>query len=262
MNDQPQIPDNMFGLTVKEIQHYTDKLFRFRTNRPQEFRFRSGEFVMIGLPGLDRIWRAYSVASPSWDDELEFYSIKVPDGPLTSKLQHIAEGDLVLMKKKPTGTLVHDALIPGKRLYLFSTGTGLAPFASIIRDPETYDKFEQVIVTHTCRINAELAYGMHLMDEIKQHEFLGEMTKDKLIHFASVTREEGPHQGRITDLIETGKLFEFLGVPPLNPETDRVMMCGSMPMIQDTKDLVEQAGLTEGSNSRPGQFVVERAFAG
>ncbi|HBQ22118.1 MAG TPA: ferredoxin--NADP(+) reductase [Alphaproteobacteria bacterium] len=262
MNEAPQIPDNVFGLTVQEIEHYTDRLFRFRTNRPQEFRFRSGEFVMIGLPGLERVWRAYSVASPSWDDALEFYSIKVPDGPLTSQLQHIDHGDLVLMKKKPTGTLVHDALIPGKRLYLFSTGTGLAPFASIIRDPETYEKFDQVVVTHTCRINAELAYGAHLMEEIKNHEFLGDMTQNKLIHFASTTREEGTHQGRITDLIDTGKLFELLDLPPLDPECDRVMMCGSMPMIQDTKELVEQAGLSEGSNSRPGQFVVERAFAG
>ncbi len=256
------IPAGSYQLEVLETEHYTEKLFRFRTHRPREFRFRSGEFVMIGLPQVERIWRAYSVASPSWDEELEFYSIKVPDGPLTSHLQHVKKGDCVFMKKKPTGTLVHDALLPGKRLYMFSTGTGLAPFASVMRDPETYEKFDEVIVTHTCREVAELRYGYDLIQQITQHEFLGEMTAGKLRHLATSTREPSPVMGRITDLITSQKLFELLNLPPLDAQTDRVMMCGSMPMIKDTKACVEAAGLTEGSNSMPGQFVVERAFVG
>ncbi|WP_321341073.1 ferredoxin--NADP reductase [Breoghania sp.] len=257
-------PANTYVETVTEVTHYTDRLFRFRMTRPAGFRFRSGEFVMIGLmiDGKPLV-RAYSIASPSWAEELEFFSIKVPDGPLTSHLQNIKVGDAVLMKKKPTGTLVNDALIPGKRLYMFSTGTGIAPFASLIRDPETYEKFDEVILTHTCREVAELKYGIDLVEEIRSDEMLQEvLDTSKLRHYTSVTREDYPFKGRITDLIENGKLFTDLGVPPLDPATDRGMICGSMEMLKDTKILLEKAGLVEGANNRPAEFVIERAFAG
>ena len=249
---------------VLSVKHYTDRLFAFRTTRPQSFRFRSGEFVMIGLPGDNGkpILRAYSVASPAWDEELEFFSIKVENGPLTSKLQKIQPGDHVLLGKKPTGTLVLDALVPGKRLYMFSTGTGFAPFASLVRDPETYEKFDEVIVTHTCRDVAELTYSRELVESLPNDPLIGEFVGEKLKYFSSTTREPFDRMGRITDLIETGALFEHLGVPPLNPDTDRVMICGSMEMINDTKALVEKAGLTEGSNAKPDTFVVEKAFVG
>nr|WP_321525693.1 ferredoxin--NADP reductase [uncultured Cohaesibacter sp.] len=255
------IPANVFAEIVTDVQHYTDGLFRFRVTRPASFRFRSGEFVMIGLPNAERpVFRAYSIASPSWDEEVEFYSIKVPDGPLTEHLQRIRVGDTVLMRKKPTGTLVNDALIPGKRLYMFSTGTGIAPFASLIRDPETYEKFEQVILTHTCRHIAELKYGEDLVALCNDDPLVGEFAKGRLIHYTSVTREPFPRTGRITDLMETGKLFADLGVPPINPEEDRGMICGSMAMLNDTKRVLEKFGLEEGSNARPATFVVERAF--
>ncbi len=255
------IPANVFAEIVTDVQHYTDGLFRFRVTRPASFRFRSGEFVMIGLPNAERpVFRAYSIASPSWDEEVEFYSIKVPDGPLTEHLQRIEVGDTVLMRKKPTGTLVNDALIPGKRLYMFSTGTGIAPFASLIRDPETYEKFEQVILTHTCRHIAELKYGENLVALCNDDPLVGEFAKGRLIHYTSVTREPFPRTGRITDLMETGKLFADLGVPPIDPEEDRGMICGSMAMLNDTKRVLEKFGLEEGSNARPATFVVERAF--
>ncbi|TCV63636.1 ferredoxin--NADP+ reductase [Neorhizobium sp. R1-B] len=258
-----KVPDGVYAETVLAVEHYTDRLFRFRMTRPAGFRFRSGEFAMIGLMvGEKPVYRAYSIASPAWDEELEFFSIKVPDGPLTSHLQKIKPGDTVLMRKKPTGTLVLDALTPGKRLYMFSTGTGIAPFASLIRDPETYEKFDEVILTHTCREVAELKYGFDLVEEIRNHEFLSELVGDKLKHYPTVTREEFSHTGRITDLIENGKLFADLGVPPLNPETDRGMICGSAEMLKDTKALLEKAGLTEGANSKPAEFVIERAFVG
>ena len=250
--------------TVLSVEHYTDRLFRFRITRPQSFRFRTGEFVMIGLPKEDGkpLLRAYSIASPAWDEELEFYSIKVPDGPLTSRLQSIQPGDKVLLGKKPTGTLVLDALTPGKRLYMFSTGTGFAPFASLIRDPETYERYDEVIVTHTCRDVAELAYSRNLVNDLVNDPLVGEMVEGKLRLYASTTREPYACMGRITTLIETGKLFADLGVPPLNPETDRAMICGSMEMIQDVKALMIAAGLTEGSNAAPAEFVIEKAFAG
>jgi ferredoxin--NADP+ reductase len=258
-----KIPDGVYGEKVLSVEHYTDHLFRFRMTRPAGYRFRSGEFAMIGLMVGDKpIYRAYSIASPSWDEELEFFSIKVPDGPLTSHLQQIKPGDTVLMRKKPTGTLVLDALMPGKRLYMFSTGTGIAPFASLIRDPETYEKFDEVILTHTCRDIAELKYGYDLVEEIKNHEFLAEIVGDKLKHYATVTREDYAFTGRITDLIENGKMFADLGVPPLDPAVDRAMICGSTAMLKDTKALLEQAGLTEGSNNKPSEFVIERAFVG
>lgn len=245
------------------VTHYTDRLFRFRMTRPEGFRFRSGEFAMIGLMVEGKpIYRAYSIASPSWDEELEFFSIKVPDGPLTQHLQKIQPGDTVLMRKKPTGTLVLDALTPGKRLYMFSTGTGIAPFASLIRDPETYEKFEEVILTHTCREVAELKYGFDLIEEIRGNELLSEIVGDKLKHYATVTREDYPFQGRITDLMASGKLYADLGVPALDPAVDRGMICGSTAMLKDTKDLLEKAGLTEGANNKPAEFVIERAFVG
>ncbi|KQT70019.1 MULTISPECIES: ferredoxin--NADP reductase [unclassified Aureimonas] len=255
------IPAGVYAQTVTSVQHYTDRLFRFRMTRPDGFRFRSGEFVMIGLPNAAKpVFRAYSIASPAWDEELEFFSIKVEDGPLTEHLQKIAVGDTVLMRKKSTGTLVHDALIPGKRLYLFSTGTGIAPFASVIRDPETYEKFETVILTHTTRTIAELQYGKDLVAEIKADELMSEFVGDKLLLHSTATRE-GDHKGeRVTTLVETGKLFTDLGLPPFDPATDRAMICGSMDMLKDTKALCEKLGLVEGSNATPGTFVVERAF--
>ncbi|RLK08485.1 ferredoxin--NADP reductase [Ruegeria conchae] len=254
------IPAGVFAQTVTEVQHYTDRLFRFRMTRPASFRFRSGEFVMIGLPNAEKpVFRAYSVASPSWDEELEFYSIKVPDGPLTEHLQKIKEGDTILMRKKPTGTLVNDALLPGKRLWMFSTGTGFAPFASLIRDPETYEKFEEVIVTHTCREVAELTYSKNLVASVKDDPLCGEFAHG-LSLYATTTREDYPFMGRTTDLMTNGKLFEDLEVPPISPDTDRGMICGSMNMLKDTKALLEEFGLVEGSNSKPDTFVVERAF--
>lgn len=257
------IPAGVYAETVLSVTHYTDRLFRFRMTRPDGFRFRSGEFAMIGLVVEGKpIYRAYSIASPAWDEELEFFSIKVPDGPLTQHLQKIQPGDKVLMRKKPTGTLVLDALTSGKRLYMFSTGTGIAPFASLIRDPETYEKFEEVVLTHTCRDVAELTYGFDLVEEIRSNELLSEIVGDKLKHYATVTREDYPFKGRITDLIANGKLFADLGVPPLDPAIDRGMICGSTAMLKDTKDLLEKAGLTEGANSNPAEFVIERAFVG
>lgn len=247
-------------LSVRNIRHWTDKTFSFQCDRPQTFRFRSGEFVMIGLLSEGKpLVRAYSICSPSWDEVLEFYSIKVQDGPLTSRLQHLREGEAIVMRPKPVGTLVHDALTPGKRLFLFSTGTGIAPFASIIRDPETYEKFDQVVLTHTCRERDELAYGYDLIDRIKSHDFLPEIVGNKLIHIATTTREESPAMGRMTDWIRDGRLAEASG-GPLDPATDRVMICGSMGMLQEHKHLCEEHGFVEGSNSEPGQFVIEKAF--
>lgn len=252
--------------TVIEVEHYTDRLFSFNITRPKSFRFRSGEFVMIGLPALPDqkrpVLRAYSIASPSWDESLEFFSIKVADGPLTSRLQKIQKGDTVLLGRKPVGTLVLDALLPGKRLYMFSTGTGIAPFASLIRDPETYERYDEVILTHTCRQRAELSYGLKLVESLKDDPLVGEMIGDKLLHLTSLTREEYPLKGRITTLIESGDLFTNAGVPPLNPKEDRVMICGSKDMIDDTAKLVESFGLKEGSNSQPAEFVVEKSFVG
>ena len=255
-------PSSASAETVTKVVHYTDRLFMFRTTRPRTLRFRSGEFVMIGLPGERPVWRAYSIASPSWDEELEYFSIKVPDGPLTSELQKIRVGDTIWMKKKPTGTLVNDALLPGRRLYLFSTGTGIAPFASIVRDPETYEKFERVVLTHTCREVAELAYGEELVAATMDDPLVGEEARDKLVLINAATREPHKRTKRITTMIEDGSLFAELGVPPLDPAEDRVMICGSMEMLTDLKALCETAGLEEGSNSRPGHYVIERAFVG
>jgi ferredoxin--NADP+ reductase len=247
-------------LKVRNIRHWTDRTFSFNCDRPQGFRFRSGEFVMIGLMVEGKpLVRAYSICSPSWDDELEFYSIKVADGPLTSRLQHLREGDEIVMRPKPVGTLVHDALLPGKRLFLFSTGTGIAPFASVIRDPETYEKFERVVLTHTCRQVDELAYGHHLIARIRGDELLSEMVGDRLLHIATTTRQASPAMGRMTDWIRDGRLASAAG-GALDPATDRVMICGSMAMLRDHKTICEELGFVEGSNSEPGQFVIEKAF--
>ncbi len=265
-NDEPRkfpIPANVHAETVVSVKHHTDRLFSFRITRPQSFRFRSGEFVMIGLPNAEKpVFRAYSIASPAWDDELEFYSIKVPDGPLTSELQKIVPGDTILLRQKSTGTLVVDALKPGKRLWMIATGTGIAPFASLVRDPDTYDKFEEIVLTNTCRDVAELQYGDALFASVSQDPLIGELTEGRLSYYASTTREPSARNGRITDLISSGRLFADLGVPSFDPEVDRVMICGSLDMIRDVKELVEKAGLVEGSNAAPADFVVERAFVG
>ncbi|MEM7613469.1 MAG: ferredoxin--NADP reductase [Pseudomonadota bacterium] len=257
----PVVPD---AQTVTEVRHWTDRLFSFRLTRPQSLRFRSGEFVMIGLPGETGkpLLRAYSIASPSWDETLEFYSIKVPDGPLTSRLQKIEVGDQVILRPKPVGTLVVDALLPGKRLYLVATGTGIAPFASLLRDPEVYEKFEQVIVTHTCRTAAELAYGQQLVEGLAEDPLIGEFVGDKVRYLATTTQEESANTGRVTDWIASGRLFERFGVPAWDAAEDRVMICGSIGLNTDVKALAEAAGLSEGSNSKPGEFVLEKAFVG
>jgi len=260
MSDFP-IPAGVFAQKVTHVQHYTDKLFMFRIERPASFRFRSGEFVMIGLPNADKpVFRAYSIASPSWDEEIEFFSIKVENGPLTEHLQKIEPGDTVLMRKKPTGTLVVDALTPAKRLWMLSTGTGIAPFASLIREPEVYEKFDEVILCHTTRDAAELTYGYDIIKGAKEDLLVGEEATKALRHVATTTRETSPLMGRITDRMRSGEMFDALGVPRLSPETDRVMICGSMAMLQDLKTICEDAKLEEGSNARPADFVIERAF--
>ncbi len=249
--------------TVLSVRHYTDQLFAFSLARPPSFRFRSGEFIMLGLQGAKKtLLRAYSIASPSWDDKLDFYSIKVPDGPLTSRLQNIACGDEVLLGKKPVGTLVLDALLPGRRLFLLSTGTGIAPFASLIRDPDVYENFEHVILVHTCRHVAELQYGFDLVEAAKTDPLVGESAVKKLQHITSTTRESYALQGRITTLIETGALFEHLKSSPFDAKFDRVMICGSMAMTQSLKDIAEARGFKEGSNSSPADFVIEKSFVG
>lgn len=257
--------------TVTAVRHYTDRLFSFRVTRPASLRFRSGEFVMLGLmeedPKTGRekpLLRAYSIASPAWDDELEFYSIKVPDGPLTSRLQHIEPGDRIILRPKPVGTLVHDALLPGKRIWFFATGTGIAPFASLLRDPQTYHDYHEVIVTHTCREVGELQYGAELIEAIRSDELLeeliGEGFHEKLRYYPTTTREESPKMGRITDLMRSGEVFEELGVKPLSPETDRAMICGNLAFNLELKAMLEEYGLTEGANSDPREYVVEKAF--
>jgi ferredoxin--NADP+ reductase len=260
---QPAGPRAASEETVLSVRHWTDRLFSFRITRPASFRFRSGEFVLLGLMVEDKpLLRAYSIASPAWDDTLEFYSIKVPNGPLTSRLQKIQPGDRVVLRSKPTGTLVLDALTPGKRLYLLSTGTGIAPFASIIRDPDTYERYEEVILTHSCRFKAELAYGEALIAAMPDDPLVAEQAARQLKYFTSVTREPHTHVGRITKLVESGEFFAALGTPPFDPATDRVMICGGSGMLADVRALVEKAGLTEGSNAAPAEFVIEKAFVG
>jgi len=251
--------------TVTSVKHWDDRLFSFRCTRPRSLRFRSGEFVMIGLMGDNGkpLLRAYSIASPAWDDELEFYSIKVPDGPLTSRLQHIQVGEQIILRPKPVGTLVHDALLPGKRLWFLATGTGIAPFASLMRDPETYEKYESVIMMHTCRKVSELDYGKQLIDTLRDDPLIGEMVEGKLHYYPTTTREPSTLMGRITDNLTSGKVFDDLGIPgPLSPETDRVMVCGSLGFNVDVKAVLEGCNLREGANSDPGEYVVEKAFVG
>ncbi|WP_332065651.1 ferredoxin--NADP reductase [Bartonella sp. CB189] len=257
-----KIPENVFALTVQEVRHYTDHLFKFCLNRPESFRFRSGEFVMIGLPNSEKpIYRAYSIASPLWDEKLEFFSIKVPGGPLTEHLQKIKIGDTVLMRKKSTGTLVLDAVIPGKRLYLLSTGTGVAPFASLIRDPETYEKFSEVVLIQTTRKKDELIYAKDLVASLQQDLLIGEYAQ-QLKFYPMTTREPSEYMGRITTIMESGSFFEMTGLPPINPDEDRVMICGSMAMLKDCARMCEAFGLIEGANNAPATYVVERAFVG
>jgi ferredoxin--NADP+ reductase len=246
---------------VLSVHHWTDRLFTFTTTRDPALRFSNGHFTMIGLRVNGKpLLRAYSIVSANYEDHLEFLSIKVPDGPLTSRLQHIQVGDSIIVGKKPTGTLVVDYLLPGKHLYLLSTGTGLAPFMSIVRDPETYEKFDQIILVHGVRQVDELAYHDVLVEHLPNHEFLGELVSSKLRYYPTVTRESYRNMGRITELIEGGKLATDLGVPALDPAHDRVMMCGSPAMLRDLKVLLERRGFKEGNTSTPGDFVVERAF--
>ena len=261
----PALPD---AQTVLDVRHWTDRLFSFRVSRPQSLRFRSGEFVMIGLLKDDGkpLLRAYSIASPAWDDELEFYSIKVQDGPLTSRLQHIKSGDQIILRPKPVGTLVHDALLPGKRLWFFATGTGIAPFASLIREPQTYEDYDQIILTHTCREVAELEYGRQLVDQVKNDELMAELVGagnlQKLVYYPTTTREDSSKMGRITTLIKDGTLFTDLDVTDFGPDKDRAMVCGSIGLNTDIKEILEGYGLREGANSEPAEYVVEKAFVG
>lgn len=258
---KPHLPD---AQTVTQVTHWTDRLFSFRVTRPASLRFRSGEFVMIGLLGDNGkpLLRAYSIASPAWDEELEFYSIKVPDGPLTSRLQHIQVGDEIILRPKPVGTLVHDALLPGSRLWFLATGTGFAPFASLLREPETWEKYGQVIMMHTCREVAELEYGRKLVESLQDDPLIGEMVAGKLHYYPTTTREASPRMGRITDNLTSGKVFADLGLAPMNPEEDRAMVCGSLAFNHDVKAVLEKFGLHEGANSEPMEFVVEKAFVG
>jgi len=246
---------------VLTIHHWTDRLFSFTTTRDTSLRFSSGHFTMIGLKVNGKpLLRAYSIASPNWEEHLEFLSIKVPDGPLTSRLQHIQVGDSLIVGKKPTGTLLIDYLLPGENLYLIGTGTGLAPWLSVARDPETYERFKKVIVVHGVREVKELAYQQLFEQDLPQHELLGDVVRDKLIYYPTVTREPFRNQGRITDLIEDGTFPANIGLPPLNPLIDRVMLCGSPAMLADLKEMLEKRDFEEGNTSTPGDFVVERAF--
>lgn len=253
---------NLMEERVLSVRHWTDRLFSFTTTRDPSFRFRNGEFTMIGLKVDGRpLLRAYSVVSPNYEDTLEFFSIKVPDGPLTSRLQHVVEGDPIIIGRKATGTLVLDNLKPGRTLYLLGTGTGLAPFLALIRDPETYERFEKIVLVHGCREVAELAYGEEIVSGLASHELLGEEVSAKLVYYPTVTREPFRNRGRITDLIESGKLFEDVGLPMLDKATDRVMLCGSPEMMVQLRHMMEARGFEEGSNGEAGDFVLEKAFA-
>ncbi|MBB2163615.1 ferredoxin--NADP reductase [Gluconacetobacter sp. 1b LMG 1731] len=248
--------------TVLTVHHWTDRLFSFTTTRDAALRFENGQFAMIGIEVEGKpLLRAYSIASANYEEQLEFLSIAVPDGPLTSRLRHVKPGDKVLIGRKPTGTLLLDNLRPGRNLYFLSTGTGLAPFMSLIKDPAVYERFDKVILSHTVRISGELAYANHIRHELPQHEFLGEDVSGKLLYYPAVTREEFAVTDRITKLIESGKIFTDLNIPELDPEHDRVMICGSPEMLADTEALLESRGFDEGNNSKPGAYVVEKAFA-
>ena len=248
--------------TVTSVTHWNDTLFSFTTTRESSFRFRNGHFVMIGLEVEGKpLMRAYSVVSPNYEEHLEFLSIKVPDGPLTSRLQNIQTGDSLLVGQKSTGTLVLDDLRPGRNLYLFSTGTGLAPFMSIVRDPETYERFEKLVLIHGVRLVSELAYSDYLTKELPQHEFLGDMVRDQLIYYPTVTREAFTHTGRLTTAMESGKLFADIGLAPLDPAVDRAMICGSPSMLKETAQMLDQRGFEVSPGlGQPGDYLIERAF--
>jgi ferredoxin/flavodoxin---NADP+ reductase len=246
---------------VLSVKHWTDSLFSFTATRDPGFRFQNGQFAMIGLEIEGRpLMRAYSMASANHEEALEFFSIKVADGPLTSRLQNIKEGDTILVGRKATGTLIAGNLIPGKRLLLLSTGTGLAPFASLVKDPEVYDNYETIILVHGCRQISELAYGERLVANLRDDEFFGPMIADKLIYYPTVTREPFRNRGRITDLISSGELFRDVGVPALEIASDRIMLCGSPGMLNDLHTMFTEKGFTEGNHSEPGHFVIEKAF--
>lgn len=247
--------------TITEVRHWNDTLFSFKSTRDMSFRFKNGHFTMIGLEKDGRpLLRAYSIVSANYEEELEFFSIKVPDGPLTSRLQHLQVGDKIYVSHKPTGTLTADNLLPGKNLYMLSTGTGLAPFLSIIRDPEIYESYDRLILTHGVRHISELAYRTLITEELPNHEFFGEEIRNQLIYYPTVTREPFPFQGRITDLIESGKLFDDIGMPPLNPETDRVLICGSPAMLKDSCRILDALGFSETRHGVLGNYAIERAF--
>jgi ferredoxin--NADP+ reductase len=258
------------ALSVEEVltvHHWNEHLFSFTITRPSTFRFRSGEFVMIGLPGDNGkpLLRAYSIASPAYAEELEFLSIKVEDGPLTSKLQKIQPGDKVYLGRKPTGTLVTDALLPGKRLFMLSTGTGLAPFLSLMRDPDVYDMFSEVIIVHSVRRVSDLAFHDTLASQLAGDPLVEEQAATQFSYIPTVTREPFRTQGRIDALIDDGRIFRTQaggGEHKFDPETDRIMMCGSMDMIKDMARRFDALGFTEGSNASPGGYVIERAFVG
>ena len=247
--------------TVLNIRHWTETLFSFTSTRTDSFRYENGQFTMMGLEVDGKpLVRAYSMVSPNYDETLEWFSIKVPDGPLTSRLQHLKEGDRILVSKKPVGTLIVDNLMPGRTLYLLSTGTGLAPFLSIIRDPNTYERFERVVLVHGCRIIAELAYGELITRDLPMHEYIGDEVREKLIYYPTVTREPFENRGRITDLITSGKLFTDIGQPELSPQHDRVMLCGNPELISDMRTILEDRGFEEGTSGVPAQYVIEKAF--
>jgi ferredoxin/flavodoxin---NADP+ reductase len=265
--EQMQAMGEARGLDVQRVtwvHHWTEGLFSFRIERPRSFRFQSGEFIMIGLigEGGKPLLRAYSVASPSWEEHLEFFSVKVQEGALTSRLQHLEVGDHIFLGRKPTGTLVCDALTPGKRLIMVGTGTGLAPFLSVLRDPETHEKFEQIVVTHTVRQTEELAYRDFLEDEIRNDEIFGELLKDRFTYYPTVTRGDFHRRGRITDRIREGLFREDLGLTIEDRPDCRFMICGSIAFNKEMVEILDSWGMTEGTRSDPGQYVVERAFVG
>lgn len=247
---------------ITKVHHWNDSLFTITTTRDPGLRFENGQFVMIGLEVNGKpLLRAYSIASPNYEDSLEFFSIKVQDGPLTSRLQHVKEGDNLLVGVKPTGTLVLHDLKPAKNLYLLSTGTGLAPFMSTIRDPETYERFEKVVLIHGVRMINDLAYRDYIENVLPQDEALGELVREKLIYYPTVTREPFRNHGRLTELLDSDKLTADIGLPPLNPETDRAMICGSPGMLEDSRQLLDRRGFVVSPHiGTPGDYVIERAF--